>query len=104
MRAPGRAPTLPASWGQYFAKDKDAARWSIAKGVRLAADDRATSEKRPAAYGKELFSLHEPLGDAKVSAALLAITPLTIQGGTGSPLRALAPAPRAGVVEAGRTE
>jgi len=35
----------------------------------------------------------EPLGDAKVGAALLVITPLKIQGGTGSPLRALALAP-----------
>jgi kynurenine formamidase len=35
----------------------------------------------------------ESLGDAKVGVALLVITPLKIQGGTGSPLRALALAP-----------
>ena len=35
----------------------------------------------------------EPLGDAKVSAAVLVVTPLKIQGGTGSSLRALALAP-----------
>ena len=35
----------------------------------------------------------EPIGDAKVGVALLVITPLKIQGGTGSPLRALALAP-----------
>ncbi len=35
----------------------------------------------------------KPPGDAKLSAALLVITPLKIQGGTGSPLRALALAP-----------
>lgn len=114
MRAPGRAPTRPASWGQYFAKDnakylgeqslgpgQDAARWITARGVRRAGDDTATFEKRPAAYGKELFSAiyimenanREPLGDAKVSAALLVVTPLKIQGGTGSSLRALALAP-----------
>ena len=78
--------------------------------MRLAGNDTATFEKRPAAYGRELFSVHmmlladsgiyimenanlEPLGDAKVGVALLMITPLKIQGGTGSPLRALALAP-----------
>jgi kynurenine formamidase len=35
----------------------------------------------------------EPLGDAKVSVALLVTTPLKIQGASGSPLRVLALAP-----------
>ena len=85
----------------------DAARWIIDRKVRLAGDDTATFEKRPAAYGKELFSVHmmlladngiyimenanlEPLGDAKVGVALLVVTPLKIEGATGSPLRVLA--------------
>jgi len=105
---------------QYFGKDnakflgeqspgpgQDAARWIIDHKVRLAGDDTATFEKRPAAYGKELFSVHmmlladsgiyimenanlEPLGDAKVGVALLIVTPLKIQGASGSPLRVLA--------------
>src|SRR5262249_14398032 len=62
---------IRTGWGQFFGKDNakylgeqspgpgpDAARWIIGKGVRLAADDTATFEKRPAAYGKELFSVH----------------------------------------------
>jgi len=107
-------------WGQYFGKDnarflgeqspgpgQDAARWIIDHKVRLAGNDTATFEKRPAAYGKELFSVHmmlladngiyimenanlEPLGDAKVGVALLVVTPLKIQGASGSPLRVLA--------------
>ena len=114
---------IRTGWGQYFAKDnakylgeqspgpgQDAARWIIDKGVRLAGDDTATFEKRPAAYGKELFSVHmmlladngiyiventnlEPLADAKASVALLILTPLRIQGASGSPLRAIALAP-----------
>ena len=114
---------IRTGWGQYFAKDnakylgeqspgpgQDGARWIIAKGVRLAGDDTATFEKRPAAYGKELFSVHmmlladhgiyivenanlEPLGDAKAHVALLILTPLKIQGASGSPLRAIALAP-----------
>jgi kynurenine formamidase len=114
---------IRTGWGQYFGRDnakylgeqspgpgQDGARWIIDKGVRLAGDDTATFEKRPAAYGKELFSVHmmlladngiyivenanlEPLGDAKVPVALLVLTPLRIQGATGSPLRAIALAP-----------
>ena len=114
---------IRAGWGQYFAKDnakylgeqspgpgQDGARWIIDKGVRLAGDDTATFEKRPAAYGKELFSVHmmlladngiyivenanlEALGDAKAHVALLILTPLKIQGASGSPLRAIALAP-----------
>jgi kynurenine formamidase len=114
---------IRTGWGQYFAKDnakylgeqspgpgQDGARWIIDKGVRLAGDDTATFEKRPAAYGRELFSVHmmlladngiyivenanlEPLGDAKAYVALLVLTPLRIQGATGSPLRAIALAP-----------
>jgi kynurenine formamidase len=114
---------IRTGWGQYFAKDntkylgdqspgpgQDAARWIIAKGVRLAGDDTATFEKRPAAYGKELFSVHmmlladnaiyivenanlEALSDAKAYAGVLVITPLKIQGASGSPLRALALVP-----------
>ena len=114
---------IRTGWGQYFAKDnakylgeqspgpgQDAARWIIDRGVRLAGDDTATFEKRPAAYGKELFSVHmmlladngiyivenanlEPLGDAKAYVALLILTPLRIQGASGSPLRAIALAP-----------
>src|SRR5881275_2861818 len=89
---------------------QDAARWIIGRGVRLAGDDTATFEKRPASYGKELFSVHmmlltdngiyivenmnlEPLSAAKAYTVALVITPLKIQGGTGSPLRALAVAP-----------
>ena len=114
---------IRTGWGQYFAKDnakylgeqspgpgQDGARWIIDKGVRLAGDDTATFEKRPAAYGRELFSVHmmlladngisivenanlEPLGDAKAYVALLILTPLKIQGASGSPLRAIALAP-----------
>jgi kynurenine formamidase len=114
---------IRTGWGQYFGKDnakylgeqspgpgQDAARWIIGKGVRLAGDDTATFEKRPAAYGKELFSVHmmlladngiyivenanlELLGDAKAYVALLILTPLRIQGASGSPLRAIALAP-----------
>lgn len=114
---------IRTGWGQYFGKDnakylgeqspgpgQDAASWIIGKGVRLAGDDTATFEKRPAAYGKELFSVHmmlladngiyivenanlEPLGDAKAYVALLILTPLRIQAASGSPLRAIAIAP-----------
>ncbi len=114
---------IRTGWGQFFAKDnakflgqqspgpgQDGARWIIGKGVRLAGDDTATFERRPAAYGKELFSVHmmlladngiyivenanlEPLSEAKVYVALLVTTPLKIQGATGSPLRMLALAP-----------
>ena len=111
---------IRTGWGQYFGKDnakflgeqspgpgQDAAKWIIDRKVRLAGDDTATFEKRPAAYGKELFSVHmmlladngiyimenanlEPLGDARVGVALLIVTPLKIQGASGSPLRVLA--------------
>jgi kynurenine formamidase len=114
---------IRTGWGQYFGKDnpkylgeqspgpgQNAAKWIIAKGARLAGDDTATFEKRPAAYGKELFSVHmmlltdsgiyivenmnlEPLSAAKAYTVALVIAPLKIQGGTGSPLRALAVAP-----------
>jgi kynurenine formamidase len=119
----GDSVMIRTGWGQYFAKDnakylgeqspgpgQDGARWIIDKGVRLAGDDTATFEKRPAAYGKELFSVHmmlladsgiyivencnlEALADAKAYVALLILTPLRIQGATGSPLRAIALAP-----------
>jgi kynurenine formamidase len=111
---------IRTGWGQYFGRDnarylgeqspgpgQDGARWIIGRGVRLAGDDTATFEKRPAAYGKELFSVHmllladngiyivenanlESLAAAQVHVALLVLTPLRIQGATGSPLRALA--------------
>jgi kynurenine formamidase len=114
---------IRTGWGQYFARDnarylgeqspgpgQDAARWIIDRGARLAGDDTATFEKRPAAYGKELFSVHmmlladsgiyivenvnlEEAAAAGVHVALLVLTPLKIQGATGSPLRALAIAP-----------
>jgi kynurenine formamidase len=114
---------IRTGWGQLFAKDnakylgeqspgpgQDAAKWIIGKGVRLAAADNATFEKRPAAYGKELFSVHmmlladhgvyivenmnlEPLSAAKAYTVVLVITPLKIQGASGSPLRAIALAP-----------
>ena len=114
---------IRTGWGQLFGKDnarylgeqspgpgQDAARWIIAKGVRLAGDDTATFEKRPAAYGKELFSVHmmlladngiyivenlnlEPLSVAKAYTVALVLTPLKIQGASGSPLRAIALAP-----------
>jgi kynurenine formamidase len=117
---PGDCVLIRTGWGQFFGKDnakflgeqspgpgQDAAKWIIDHKVRLAGDDTATFEKRPAAYGKELFSVHmmlladngiyimeaanlEPLGDAKVGVALLVVTPLKIQGASGSPLRALA--------------
>ena len=117
---PGDSLLIRTGWGQYFGKDnarflgeqspgpgQDAARWIIDRKVRLAGDDTATFEKRPAAYGKELFSVHmmlladhgiyimenanlEALGDAKVGVALLVVTPLKIQGASGSPLRVLA--------------
>ncbi|HXU88124.1 MAG TPA: cyclase family protein [Methylomirabilota bacterium] len=114
---------IRTGWGQLFGKDnakylgeqspgpgQDAAKWIIGKGVRLAGDDTATFEKRPAAYGKELFSVHmmlladsgiyivenmnlEPLSAAKAYTVALVITPLRIQGATGSPLRAIALVP-----------
>jgi kynurenine formamidase len=119
----GDSVLIRTGWGQYFGKDnakylgeqspgpgQDGAKWIIGKGARLAGDDTATFEKRPAAYGKELFSVHmmlltdngiyivenmnlEPLSAAKVYTVALVITPLKIQGGTGSPLRALAVTP-----------
>jgi len=117
---PGDSLLIRTGWGQFFGKDnakflgeqspgpgQDAAKWIIDHKVRLAGDDTATFEKRPAAYGKELFSVHmmlladngiyimenanlEPLGDAKVGVALLVVTPLKLQGASGSPLRVLA--------------
>ena len=120
---PGDSLMIRTGWGQYFGKDnarylgeqspgpgQDGARFIIDRKVRLAGDDTATFEKRPAAYGKELFSVHmmlladngiyivenanlEALADAKVYTSLLILTPLKIQGATGSPLRALALAP-----------
>src|SRR3989440_11347346 len=114
---------IRTGWGPLFGTDNakylgeqspgpgpDAAKWIIAHGVRLAGDDTATFERRPAAYGKELFSVHmmlladsgiyivenanlEPLADAKAYVALLILTPLRIQGASGSPLRAIALAP-----------
>ena len=119
----GDSVLIRTGWGQYFGKDnarylgeqspgpgQDGAKWIIGKGARLAGDDTATFEKRPAAYGKELFSVHmmlltdngiyivenanlEGLSAAPVHVALLVLTPLKIQGATGSPLRALAVAP-----------
>jgi kynurenine formamidase len=120
---PGDSLLIRTGWGQFFGKDngkflgeqspgpgQDAARWIIDHKVRLAGDDTATFEKRPAAYGKELFSVHmmlladngiyivenmnlEPLAAARVYTIALVITPLKIQGATGSPLRAIALAP-----------
>jgi kynurenine formamidase len=114
---------IRTGWGRYFGTEnakylgdqspgpgQDAARWIIDRGVRLAGNDTATFEKRPAAYGKELFSVHmmlladsgiyimenanlDPLSEARAYTALLVVTPLRIQGATGSPLRALAIAP-----------
>jgi kynurenine formamidase len=114
---------IRTGWGPFFGQDsgkylgqqspgpgQDAARWIIAKGVRLAGNDTATFEKRPAAYGKELFSVHmmllvdhgiyivenanlEPLSEANVSVAALVTTPLKVQGASGSPLRMIALAP-----------
>src|SRR5881398_4244193 len=119
----GDALLIRTGWGQYFGTDnakylgeqspgpgQDAARWIIGRGVRLAGDDTATFEKRPAAYGKELFSVHmmlladngiyivenanlEPLTAARAHVVCLVITPLRIQGASGSPLRAIALAP-----------
>src|SRR5438132_11200803 len=119
----GDSVLIRTGWGQYFGKDnarylgeqspgpgQDGAKWIIGKGARLAGDDTATFEKRPAAYGKELFSVHmmlltdngiyivenmnlEPLSAAKAYTVALVITPLKIQGASGSPLRALALAP-----------
>jgi len=117
---PGDSLLIRTGWGQFFGTDnakflgeqspgpgQDAARWIIDHKVRLAGDDTATFEKRPAAYGRELFSVHmmlladngiyirenanlEPVGDAKVGVALLIVTPLKIEGATGSALRVLA--------------
>jgi kynurenine formamidase len=115
---------IRTGWGPHFGKQnaiylgdqspgpgQDAARWIIGKGVRLAGNDTATFEKRPPVYGRELFSVHmmlladnaiyimentnlEELATAKAFVSLLVITPLKIQGASGSPLRALAVAPR----------
>jgi kynurenine formamidase len=111
---------IRTGWGPFFGKDsakylgeqspgpgQDAAKWIIDHKIRMAGNDTATFEKRPAAYGKELFSVHmmlladngiyimenanlEPVGDAKVGVALLVVTPLKIEGATGSALRVLA--------------
>ena len=119
----GDSVLIRTGWGQFFGKDnakflgeqspgpgQDGAKWIIAKGARLAGDDTATFEKRPAAYGKELFSVHmmlladsgiyivenmnlEALSAARAYTVALIITPLKIQGATGSPLRAIALAP-----------
>src|SRR5436853_3567802 len=119
----GDSVMIRTGWGQYFAKDngkylgeqspgpgRDSARWIIDKGVRLAGDDTATFEKRPAAYGKELFSVHmmlladngiyivenanlEPLSAARAHVVCLIVAPLRIQGASGSPLRVIALAP-----------
>ena len=119
----GDSVLIRTGWGQLFGKDnakylgeqspgpgQDAAKWIIARGVRLAGDDTATFEKRPAAYGKELFSVHmmlladngiyivenlnlEPLSVAKAYTVALVLTPLKIQGASGSPLRVIALAP-----------
>ncbi len=114
---------IRTGWGRYFGRDNarylgdqspgpgpDAARWIAGRGVRLAGDDTATFEKRPAAYGQELFVVHmmllvdhgiyimenanlDPLADAGAWVSLLVVPPLKIQGASGSPLRALAVAP-----------
>jgi kynurenine formamidase len=113
---------IRTGWGQFFTQaakyvgaqspgpGPDGARWIIDRAVRLAGDDTATFERRPAAYGKELFSVHmmlladhgiyiveaanlEQLSEAKVYVAVLVTTPLKLQGATGSPLRMLAIAP-----------
>jgi kynurenine formamidase len=114
---------LRTGWGQFFGKDnarylgeqspgpgQEAARWMIARGVRLAGNDTATFEKRPAAYGKELFSVHmmlladsgiyivenmnlEALAAARAYTVALVRTPLEIEGASGSPLRAIALTP-----------
>ena len=113
---------IRTGWSQYFTQGakylgqqspgpgQDGARWIIARGVRLAGNDTATFERRPAAYGKELFSVHmmlladngiyivenanlEPLTAARAHVVCLVITPLRIQGASGSPLRAIALAP-----------
>jgi kynurenine formamidase len=114
---------IRTGWGAFFGKDNakylgeqspgpgpDGAKWIIDHGFRLAGDDTATFERRPAAYGKELFSVHmmlladsgiyivenmnlEPLSAAKAYTVALVVTPLKIQGGTGSPLRVIALAP-----------
>jgi kynurenine formamidase len=119
----GDSVLIRTGWGRYFGTDnakylgdkspgpgRDAASWIIDKKVRLAGDDTATFERRPPVYGKELFSVHmmlladsgiyiventnlEPLSDAKAYVVLLVLTPLRIQGATGSPLRAIAIAP-----------
>jgi len=120
---PGDSLLIRTGWGRYFGTDNarflgekspgpgpDGAKWIIDKKARLAGDDTATFERRPPVYGKELFSVHmmlladhgiyivenmnlEPLSDAKAYVLLLVLTPLRIQGATGSPLRALAVAP-----------
>jgi kynurenine formamidase len=82
----------------------------VARGVRLAGNDTATFEKRPAAYGQELFSVHmilladhgiyimenadlDALAAAQGWTGVLIVTPLKVQGATGSPLRTLALTP-----------
>ena len=120
---PGDCLLLRTGWGRYFGTDnakylgekspgpgQDAARWMIARKVRLVGNDTATFEKRPPVYGKELFSVHmmlladsgiyimenanlDPLSDAKAYVSVLVTTPLRIQGASGSPLRAIAIAP-----------
>jgi kynurenine formamidase len=114
---------IRTGWGRFFGKDnatylgeqspgpgQDAARWIIDRKVRLAGNDTATFEKRPAAYGKELFSVHmmlladrgiyimenanvDPLADARAWVSLLVVTPLKLQGASGSPLRVIALVP-----------
>src|SRR5438552_18923907 len=67
----GDSVLIRTGWGQYFGKDnarylgeqstgpgQDGAKWIIGKGARLARDDTAKFEKRPALYGKELLGVH----------------------------------------------
>jgi kynurenine formamidase len=119
----GDALMIRTGWGQHFATKngvylgeqspgpgQDGARWIMGKGARLAGNDTATFEKRPPVYGRELFSVHmmllvdsgiyiventnlEEVGAANAHVFLLVVTPLKIQGASGSPLRALAVAP-----------
>ena len=120
---------IRTGWGQYFGKDnakfpassrparvRTAARWIIDQGAAGRRRHRhvreASGRVRP-----ELFSVHtdaagrqrhlivenanlEPLGDAANGVALLIMTPLKIQGGTGSLLARA----RAGAQEHGAPE
>jgi len=120
----GDSVLIRTGWGQHFGKNNaaylgekspgpgvDAARWLVARGVRLTGTDTATYEVRPPVHGSEIFPVHmlliadngiylvenanlEELGAANAHLFCLVVPPLRIRGASGSPLRMLAITPK----------